>query len=87
MLDWTGGRGDEKEGGTGKKEGRGGRRDGRKEGRGELKNKRVVKKMENEKVAKGRIIGLAGPCLKIDQKKTVNNRDSVIKKVERNRRY
>ncbi len=48
--------------GTRKKEGRGGRRDdeeggtGRKEGRGERKNK---------KVAKGRIIGLAGPCFSI----------------------
>ena len=48
-----------------RKEGRG-KRDGeeggtgRKEGRGERKNKKVVKK--NEKVAKGRIIGLAGPC-------------------------
>ena len=33
-------------------------RDGEKEG----KNEKVVKKMKNEKVAKGRIIGLAGPC-------------------------
>ena len=41
---------DEEEGGT-----------GRKEGRGERKNENVVKKMKNEKVAKGRIIGLAGP--------------------------
>ena len=51
-------RGDEEEGGTGRKEGRGGRRDGEKGGT------RRVKKMKNEKVAKGRIIGLAGPCLK-----------------------
>ena len=46
---------DEEEGGTRRKEGRGGRRDE------ELKRK-VVEKMKNEKVAKGRIIGLAGPC-------------------------
>ena len=37
--------------------GRGGRRDEESE-----KNEKVVKKMKNEKVAKGRIIGLAGPC-------------------------
>ena len=35
---------------------------GRKEGRVERKNGKGVKKMRNEKVAKGRIIGLAGPC-------------------------
>ena len=41
---------DEEEGVTRRKEGRGGRRDEESE------------KMKNEKVAKGRIIGLAGPC-------------------------
>ena len=41
--------GDE-EGGTMRKEGRGGRRD------------EEIEKMKNKKVAKGRIIGLAGPC-------------------------
>ena len=45
-----GGRRDEEEGGTRRKEGRGGRRDEESE------------KMKNEKVDKGRIIGLAGPC-------------------------
>ena len=46
------------------KEGQGGRRDGEEGGRGleSEKNKIVVKEMKNEKVAKGRIIGLAGPC-------------------------
>ena len=35
----------------------------RKEGRGEKKKmKKSLKKMKNEEVAKGRIIGLAGPC-------------------------
>ena len=48
---------DKEEGGTGRKEGRGGRRD---EERGE---KKLLKKKKNEKVAKGPIIGLAGPCL------------------------
>ena len=42
---------DNEDGGTGREEGRGGRRDEESE------------KMKNEKVAKGRIIGLAGPCL------------------------
>ena len=42
--------------GRGKKE-RGGGRDENSE-----KNEKVVKKMKNEKVAKGCIIGLAGPC-------------------------
>ena len=41
----------------GRKEGRGGRRDEESE-----KMKKLLKKMRNEKVAKGRIIGLAGPC-------------------------
>ena len=41
----------------GRKEGRGGRSD--EEGE---KMKKLLKKMRNEKVAKGRIIGLAGPC-------------------------
>ena len=45
-----GGRRDEEAGGTRRKEGRGGRRDEESE------------KMKNEKVARGRIIGLAGPC-------------------------
>ena len=51
-----GGRRDEVEGESRKKEGQGGRRDGEEGGT------RRVKKMKNEKVAKGRIIGLAGPC-------------------------
>ena len=41
----------------GRKEGRGGRRDEESE-----KMKKLLRKMKNEKVAKGRIIGLAGPC-------------------------
>ena len=41
----------------GRKEGRGGRRDEESE-----KMKKLLKKMRNEKVAKGRIIGHAGPC-------------------------
>ena len=51
-----------------RKEGQGRRRDkeeggtGLKEGSGEWKNEKDVKKLKNEKVAKGRIIGLAGPC-------------------------
>ena len=50
---------DEEEGGTRRKEGRGGRRAEESE-----KMKKVKKKkMKNEKVAKGRIIGLAGPGL------------------------
>ena len=40
-----------------RKEGRGGRRNEESE-----KMKKLLKKMKNEKVAKGRIIGLAGPC-------------------------
>ena len=40
-----------------RKEGRGGRRDEENE-----KMKKLLKKMKNEKVAKGRIIGLTGPC-------------------------
>ena len=46
-----GGRRDEEEGGTG--------------GKKRVKNEKVVKKMKNEKVAKGRIIGLAGPCFTV----------------------
>ncbi len=38
----------------------------RKEGREEGKMKKFLKKMKNEKVAKGRIIGLAGPCFHKD---------------------
>ncbi len=49
ILDDLDRRRDEEEGGTRRKEGRGGR-------------EKVVKKMKNEKVAGGRIIGLAGPC-------------------------
>ena len=52
-----GGMRDGEEGGTGRKEGWGGSRVEESE-----KNEKVVKKDENEKVAKGRIIGLAGPC-------------------------
>ena len=48
---------DEEEGGTKRKEGRGGIRDEESE-----KMKKLLKKMKNEKVAKGRIIGLAGLC-------------------------
>ena len=39
---------------------RGGRRD-----EGSEKMKKLLKKMKNEKVAKGRIIGLAGPCFNL----------------------
>ena len=49
---------DEKEGGIRRKEGRGGRSDEESE-----KMKKLFKKIKNEKVAKGRFIGLAGPCL------------------------
>ena len=52
---------DEEEGGTRRKDGEEGGT-GRKEGRGRRKNEKLLKKMKNEKVAKGRIIGLAGPC-------------------------
>ena len=49
--------------GTRRKAGRGGRRYGEEGGtRRVKKNEKVVKKMKNEEVAKGRIIGLAGPC-------------------------
>ena len=44
----------EEEGGTRRKEGQGGRRDKESE-----KMKKLLRKMKNEKVAKGRIIGLA----------------------------
>ena len=47
---------DEEEGGTRRNEGRGGRRDEESE-----KMKKLFKKMKNEKVAEGRIIGLTGP--------------------------
>ena len=64
---------DKEKRGIRRKEGRGGRRDEeergtrRKAGRGwrneeSEKNEKVVKKMEIEKVVKGRITGLAGPC-------------------------
>ena len=52
-----GGRRDEEKGGMERKEGRGRRRDEESE-----KMKKLLKEMKNEKVAKGRIIGLAGPC-------------------------
>ena len=52
-----GGKRNEEEGGTGRKEGRGGRRDEKSK-----KMKKLFKKMKNERVAKERIIGLAGPC-------------------------
>ena len=50
-----------------RKEEQGGRRDGKegREGRRDEeseKMKKLLKKKRNEKVAKGRIIGLAGPC-------------------------
>ncbi len=51
-----GGRREKEEGGMRRKEGRGARRDGESE-----KMKKLLKEMKNEKVAKGRIIGLAGP--------------------------
>ena len=56
-VEGRGGRSDEEEGGTGRKEGQGGRRDKESE-----KRKKLLKKMKKEKVAKGCIIGLAGPC-------------------------
>ena len=66
---------DKEKRGMRRKEGRGGRRNGeeggtgRKEGGREERNEKVVKKMKNEKVAKGRIIGLAGPyCWKSDKR-------------------
>ena len=55
-----GGRRDEEQGGTRRKEVRGGRRDEESE-----KMKKLLKKMKNEKVAKGHIIGLAGPCFRL----------------------
>ena len=48
---------DEEEGGTRRKEGRRNGEEG-----GTRRMKKLLKKMRNEKVAKGRIIGLAGPC-------------------------
>ena len=48
---------DEEKIGMRKKEGQGGRRNEESE-----KTKKLLKKMKNEKVAEGRIIGLAGPC-------------------------
>ena len=51
-----GGRRDEEEGGMRRKEGRGGRREEESE-----KLKKIVKITKNEKVAKGRIIGLVYP--------------------------
>ncbi len=50
-----GGRRDEEEGGTGRKEGQGGTRN-------EESEKKSKKKLLKKEVAKGRIIGLAGPC-------------------------
>ena len=66
-----GGKRDEEKGGMrrkGRNEGWGGTKDGRKEGRGVRRNEesekmiKLFKKIANEKVAEGRIIGLAGPC-------------------------
>ena len=54
---------DKKERGTGRKEGQGGRRDGEELGRRDEEREKI-KKMKNEKVAKGCIIGLAGPCFR-----------------------
>ena len=51
----------EEEEGTRRKEGWGGRRD--EGGRTNEESERMDKLLENEKVAIGRIIGLAGPCL------------------------
>ena len=54
-----------------RQEGRRGRRDAEEGGRGgrrdeeSEKMKKLFKKMKNEKVAKGRIIGFAGPCFLI----------------------
>ena len=48
---------DEEKRGFGRKEGRGGRR-----GEESEKMKNLLKEIKNDKVAKGRIIGLAGPC-------------------------
>ena len=56
---------DEEERGMRRKEGRGGRSDEEKGAtRRVKKRKSCKKKMKNEKVAKGRNIGLAGPCSK-----------------------
>ena len=62
MKQGRGGRSDEEEGGTRREEGRGGRRDEESE-----TMKKLFEKMKNEKVAKGRIIGLAGPCFFVDR--------------------
>ena len=48
------------------KEGRGGGGRYAKEGQGGRRDEESEKKMKNEKVAKGRIIGLAGPCFIFD---------------------
>ena len=61
-----GGRRDEEEGGTRTKDERGGRREGREGRRVEEREK-----LKNEKVARGRIIGLAGPCCKCNSRKNV----------------
>ena len=55
---------DEKEGGMRRKEGRGGKREEEEGGTRRVKKmNKLLKIMKNEKVAKGRIIGLVGPCL------------------------
>ena len=54
---------DEEKRGTRRKVGRGKRRDEESE-----KKKKLLKKMKNEKVAKGRIIGLGGPCFPLTEK-------------------
>jgi hypothetical protein len=56
-IEGLGGRRDGEEGGTERQEGRGGRGDEESKKMHEL-----LKKMKNEEVAKGRIIGLARPC-------------------------
>merc|ERR1712237_71361 len=77
---------DKEEGGARRKEGQGGRMDRRKEGRGgrtdeeSEKMKKLLKKMKNEKVAKGRIIGLAGPCLFLFYCKIKTNKIPLRKK-------
>ncbi len=78
-----GGKRDEKEGGTRRKEGREGSRNGESE-----KMKKLLKEMKNEKVAKGRIIGLAGPCFnKEDQANRRSSRSSKKGKRKRSKVY
>ena len=51
---------DEEEGGTRRKEGRGGRMDAEEGATRRVKNEKIVKKNENEKVARGRIVDPRG---------------------------